>query len=125
MTHKLFASFICTIPFMFSLIKLDLTYIQSCVCFEQPLLKELQQLPAQREVFKNIKNASAKLLDALVDSTFKFADQRVLPSQVIFKPSNLYCNYSTLQYVASRIDELFSNRLFVSSCRVTFCQSMN
>jgi hypothetical protein len=110
---------------MFSLIKLDLMYIQSCVCFEQPLLKELQQLPAQREVFKNIKNASAKLLDAFVDSTFKFADQRVLPSQVIFKPSSLYCNYSTLQYVASRINKLFSNRLFLSSCRVTFCQSMN
>ncbi|KAF9681111.1 hypothetical protein SADUNF_Sadunf06G0191500 [Salix dunnii] len=52
----------------------------------KPLLKELQQLPAQLGVSKNIKNASAKLLDAFVDSTFKFADQRVLPSQSNFLP---------------------------------------
>jgi len=53
------------------------------VLSEQPLLKELQQLPMQLDVSKSIRNASVKLLDAFVDSLFQFADQPVLPSQVI------------------------------------------
>jgi hypothetical protein len=53
------------------------------VLSEQPLLKELQQLPMQLDVSKSIRNASVKLLDAFVDSLFQFADQPVLPSLVI------------------------------------------
>lgn len=54
----------------------------------QPLLKELKQLSLQLEVSQIMKNASVKLLDAFVDSMFQFADQPILPSQVI-KPWNL------------------------------------
>ncbi|XP_011019808.1 PREDICTED: carotenoid 9,10(9',10')-cleavage dioxygenase 1-like [Populus euphratica] len=48
----------------------------------QPLLKELKQLSLQLDVSQIMKNASVKLLDALVDSMFHFADQPILPSQV-------------------------------------------
>lgn len=48
----------------------------------QPLLKELKQLPMQLDVSQSIRNASVKLLDALVDSMFQFADQPILSSQV-------------------------------------------
>ncbi|CAN0907181.1 hypothetical protein LINGRAHAP2_LOCUS24662 [Linum grandiflorum] len=53
----------------------------------KPVFKELQQLniiPIMRIDFPIkhiIKKASGQLLDAFVDSTFKFVDQPLLPSQ--------------------------------------------
>ncbi|CAN0907179.1 Carotenoid 9,10(9',10')-cleavage dioxygenase 1 [Linum grandiflorum] len=58
----------------------------------KPVFKELQQLniiPIMRIDFPIkhiIKKASGQLLDAFVDSTFKFVDQPLLPSQSNFAP---------------------------------------
>ncbi|KAJ6924569.1 carotenoid 9,10(9',10')-cleavage dioxygenase 1-like [Populus alba x Populus x berolinensis] len=79
----------------------------------KPLLKELQQLPAQREVFKNIKNASAKLLDAFVDSTFKFADQRVLPSQSNFLPVDELNEPFVITSIEGKIPDDFPEGVFI------------
>lgn len=46
----------------------------------QPLLRSaVQQVD---HVSKTIKNGTAKMLDAFVDSAFEFVDQPLLPSQV-------------------------------------------
>ncbi|ONK69111.1 uncharacterized protein A4U43_C05F19470 [Asparagus officinalis] len=52
----------------------------------QPLLRELKQVSLRLDISKGIKNASQRLLDLLVDSTFKFTAQPLLPSQRNFAP---------------------------------------
>ncbi|BBG95318.1 carotenoid cleavage dioxygenase 1 [Prunus dulcis] len=54
----------------------------------KPLFKELQQLPIKKvnNVSETMKNTSGKILDALVNSMFKFVDQPLLPSQKNFAP---------------------------------------
>ncbi|KAH6835825.1 hypothetical protein C2S53_006580 [Perilla frutescens var. hirtella] len=53
----------------------------------KPLSKELQQNnPILHRVSTTIKEASLRLLDAFVDSTFEFLDQPLLPSQSNFAP---------------------------------------
>ncbi|KAK1289616.1 hypothetical protein QJS10_CPB18g01071 [Acorus calamus] len=52
----------------------------------KPLLKELQARPMRVDVPQTLRNASRYLLDAFVDSVFKFADQPLLPSQSNFAP---------------------------------------
>ncbi|KAJ6330162.1 hypothetical protein OIU76_008895 [Salix suchowensis] len=79
----------------------------------KPLLKELQQLPAQLEVSKNIKNASAKLLDAFVDSTFKFSDQRVLPSQSNFLPVDELNEPLVITSIEGKIPDDFPEGVFI------------
>ncbi|KAJ6745611.1 DIOXYGENASE putative-RELATED [Salix koriyanagi] len=79
----------------------------------KPLLKELQQLPAQLEVSKNIKNASAKLLDAFVDSTFKFSDQRVLPSQSNFAPVDELNEPLVITSIEGKIPDDFPEGVFI------------
>ncbi|XVE84600.1 hypothetical protein DITRI_Ditri17bG0025700 [Diplodiscus trichospermus] len=54
----------------------------------QPFLKEIQQLPLRidADASKAVRSTSVKLLDAFVDSVFKFVDQPLLPSQSNFAP---------------------------------------
>ncbi|KAM2544464.1 hypothetical protein TB1_016149 [Malus domestica] len=53
----------------------------------KPLLKELEKFPLIKvDVSKNMKTASGKLLDALMNSMFQFVDQPLLPSQENFAP---------------------------------------
>ncbi|XP_050366321.1 carotenoid 9,10(9',10')-cleavage dioxygenase 1-like isoform X4 [Argentina anserina] len=52
---------------------------------KQPLLRSMH-VPMHIDVLKIFKNASAKLLDAFVDSVFEFMDQPLLPSQKNFIP---------------------------------------
>ncbi|PQQ04025.1 carotenoid 9 10(9 10)-cleavage dioxygenase 1 isoform X1 [Prunus yedoensis var. nudiflora] len=54
----------------------------------KPLFRELQQLPIKKvnNVSETMKNASGKILDALIISMFKFVDQPLLPSQKNFAP---------------------------------------
>ncbi|KAK9946658.1 hypothetical protein M0R45_012108 [Rubus argutus] len=49
---------------------------------KQPFLRRMQQVPMHVDISKIFKNASAKMLDAFVDSVFEFIDQPLLPSQV-------------------------------------------
>ncbi|BFG18553.1 hypothetical protein CerSpe_048300 [Prunus speciosa] len=54
----------------------------------KPLFRELQQLPIKKvnNVSEIMKNTSGKMLDALINSMFKFVDQPLLPSQKNFAP---------------------------------------
>ncbi|KAG8375583.1 hypothetical protein BUALT_Bualt10G0115600 [Buddleja alternifolia] len=52
----------------------------------KPFLKELQQNPISQNVHKMIKEASVRLVDAVVDLAFEFVDQPLLPSQSNFAP---------------------------------------
>ncbi|KAF5456481.1 hypothetical protein F2P56_025963 [Juglans regia] len=52
----------------------------------KPILREVQQVHMHIDVSRTMKNASAQMLDAFVDSVFEFADQPLLPSQDNFSP---------------------------------------
>ncbi|CAK7353226.1 unnamed protein product [Dovyalis caffra] len=79
----------------------------------KPLLKGLQQLPVQLDVPKCIKNASAKLLDAFVDSTFQFADQRVLPSQSNFGPVDELNEPFVITSIEGKIPDDFPEGVYI------------
>ncbi|KAG9449183.1 hypothetical protein H6P81_009148 [Aristolochia fimbriata] len=49
-------------------------------------LRTLQQIPTRIDLASNVKNTSLKLLDAFVDSLFRFEDQPLLPTQSNFAP---------------------------------------
>ncbi|PIA42821.1 hypothetical protein AQUCO_02000338v1 [Aquilegia coerulea] len=54
--------------------------------FSYTVLKELLHIPMKVNVSRFIKDTSSKMLDAFVDSVFKFVDQPYLPSQSNFAP---------------------------------------
>ncbi|XP_041018063.1 carotenoid 9,10(9',10')-cleavage dioxygenase 1-like [Juglans microcarpa x Juglans regia] len=54
----------------------------------KPILREVQQVHMHIDVSRTMKNSSAKILDAFVDSVFEFSDQPLLPSQDNFSPVN-------------------------------------
>ncbi|KAJ6698016.1 BETA-CAROTENE DIOXYGENASE [Salix purpurea] len=79
----------------------------------KPLLKELKQLPMQLDVPQSIRNASVKLLDALVDSMFQFADQPILSSQSNFAPVDELNEPFVITSIEGKIPDDFPEGVFI------------
>ncbi|CAN1218850.1 Carotenoid 9,10(9',10')-cleavage dioxygenase 1 [Linum perenne] len=84
----------------------------------QPVLKELQQLniaPLRIDVPIKcmIKRASGQLLDAFVDSAFKFVDQPLLPSQGNFAPVDELKDAVRVSDVEGDIPEDFPEGVYI------------
>ncbi|KAB5553229.1 hypothetical protein DKX38_010540 [Salix brachista] len=79
----------------------------------KPLLKELKQLPMQLDVSQSIRNASVKLLDALVDSMFQFADQPILSSQSNFAPVDELNEPFVITSIEGKIPDDFPEGVFI------------
>ncbi|KAJ6743553.1 DIOXYGENASE putative-RELATED [Salix viminalis] len=79
----------------------------------KPLLKELKQLPMQLDVSQSIRNASVKLLDALVDSMFQFADQPILSSQSNFAPVDELNEPFAITSIEGKIPDDFPEGVFI------------
>ncbi|KAG5244257.1 hypothetical protein OIU78_002029 [Salix suchowensis] len=79
----------------------------------KPLLKELKQLPMQLDVSQGIRNASVKLLDALVDSMFQFADQPILSSQSNFAPVDELNEPFVITSIEGKIPDDFPEGVFI------------
>uniref|UniRef100_A0A0D3H551 Uncharacterized protein n=1 Tax=Oryza barthii TaxID=65489 RepID=A0A0D3H551_9ORYZ len=84
---------------------------------KRPLFQELQRRLSFRidEASKALETAKQGLLDALVDSTFKFSDQPMLPSESNFAPVNEISEAIEILQIEGEIPEDFpegSNPLF-------------
>ncbi|KAG5225397.1 carotenoid cleavage dioxygenase [Salix suchowensis] len=79
----------------------------------KPLLKEWQKLPMQLDVSESIRNASVKLLDALVDSLFQFSDQLVLPSQSNFAPVDELNEPLTITSIEGNVPHDFPEGVYI------------
>ncbi|EAZ36971.1 hypothetical protein OsJ_21311 [Oryza sativa Japonica Group] len=84
---------------------------------KRPLFQELQRRLSFRidEASKALETAKQGLLDALVDSTFKFSDQPMLPSENNFAPVNEISEAIEILQIEGEIPEDFpegSNPLF-------------
>ncbi|KAM5565533.1 hypothetical protein ABKV19_019506 [Rosa sericea] len=80
----------------------------------QPLLRRMQQVPMHIDVSKIFKNASAKMLDAFVDSVFEFIDQPLLPSQKNFAPvGELEGEGVVITSIIGRIPDNFPEGVYV------------
>uniref|UniRef100_A0A0E0B1B2 Uncharacterized protein n=1 Tax=Oryza glumipatula TaxID=40148 RepID=A0A0E0B1B2_9ORYZ len=84
---------------------------------KRPLFQELQRRLSFRidEASKALETAKQGLLDALVDSTFKFSDQPMLPSESNFAPVNEISEAIGILQIEGEIPEDFpegSNPLF-------------
>lgn len=82
---------------------------------KRPLFQELQRRLSFRidEASKALETAKQGLLDALVDSTFKFSDQPMLPSENNFAPVNEISEAIEILQIEGEIPEDFPEGVYI------------